>query len=65
MATNCIKRHLAVDMLGFPFFTLCMPVDVSDDVGLIELVNAQHLVLSSETSQYPQNHYLVRQRLLP
>ena len=37
-ATNGIKRHLAVDTLGFPFFTHCTPANVSDDVGLIELL---------------------------
>lgn len=37
-ATNGIKRHLAVDTLGFPFFTLCTPANVSDDAGLIELL---------------------------
>ena len=36
--TNGIKRHLAVDTLGFPFFTLCTPAKVSDDAGLIELL---------------------------
>ena len=37
-ATNGIKRHLAVDILGFPFFTLCTPAHRSDDAGLIELL---------------------------
>lgn len=37
-ATNGIKRHLAIDTLGFPFFTLCTPANVSDDAGLIELL---------------------------
>ena len=37
-ATNGIKRHLAVDTLGFPFFTYCTPADISDDVGLLEMV---------------------------
>lgn len=41
-ATNGIKRHLAVDTLGFPFFTLCTPANVSDDAGLIELLT-QHM----------------------
>ncbi len=36
--TNGIKRHLAVDTLGFPFFTLCTPANVSDDVGLLMLL---------------------------
>ena len=39
-ATNGIKRHLAVDSLGFPFFTHCTKANVSDDVGLIELLTA-------------------------
>jgi transposase len=38
-ATNGIKRHLAVDTLGFPFFTHCTPANVSDDAGLIEMLN--------------------------
>lgn len=37
-ATNGIKRHLAVDTLGFPFFTHCTSANVSDDVGLIEML---------------------------
>lgn len=39
-ATNGIKRHLAVDSLGFPFFTHCTRANVSDDVGLIEMLSA-------------------------
>jgi transposase len=38
-ATNGIKRHLAVDILGFPFFTHCTPANVSDDQGLIEMLS--------------------------
>ena len=37
-ATNGIKRHLAVDTLGFPFFTHCTKASVSDDNGLIEML---------------------------
>ena len=37
-ATNGIKRHLAVDTLGFPFFTLCTPANVSDDQGLLMML---------------------------
>lgn len=37
--TNGIKRHLAVDTLGKPFFTHCTKASVSDDQGLIELVS--------------------------
>ncbi len=36
-STNGIKRHLAVDTLGFPFFTHCTKASVSDDRGLIEM----------------------------
>lgn len=37
--TNGIKRHLAVDTLGFPFFTYCTKANVTDDQGLIELLS--------------------------
>ena len=37
-ATNGIKRHLAVDTLGFPFFTLCTPANISDDMGLLAML---------------------------
>jgi transposase len=37
-ATNGIKRHLAVDTIGFPFFTHCTKANVSDDQGLIEML---------------------------
>ncbi|MEW6499436.1 MAG: transposase [Cyanobacteriota bacterium] len=37
-STNGIKRHLAVDTLGFPFFTHCTRANVSDDAGLIEML---------------------------
>ncbi len=33
-----IKRHLAVDILGFPFFTHCTSANLSDDAGLIEML---------------------------
>ncbi|MEH2250808.1 transposase [Nostoc sp.] len=36
--TNGIKRHLAVDTLGLPFFTHCTKASMSDDGGLIELL---------------------------
>ncbi len=36
-STNGIKRHLAVDTLGFPFFTHCSPANLTDDAGLIEM----------------------------
>ena len=37
--TNGIKRHLAVDSLGFPFFTCCTKASVSDDRGLIMMLS--------------------------
>lgn len=37
--TNGIKRHLAVDTLGLPFFTHCTQASVSDDKGLIDLLS--------------------------
>ena len=37
-STNGIKRHLAVDTLGFPFFTHCTPANLSDDAGLLEML---------------------------
>ncbi|WP_316432310.1 transposase [Leptolyngbya sp. NK1-12] len=37
-ATNGIKRHLAVDSLGFPFFTHCTRANISDEQGLIEML---------------------------
>ena len=40
-ATNGIKRHLAVDTLGFPFLTHCTPANVADDAGLIEMLTKQ------------------------
>ncbi len=36
---NGIKRHLAVDSLGFPFFSYCSKANVSDDQGLIEMLS--------------------------
>jgi len=37
--TNGVKRHLAIDTLGLPFFTHCTKANVSDDQGLIELLS--------------------------
>ncbi|WP_322742483.1 transposase [Gloeocapsopsis crepidinum] len=37
-ATNRIKRHLAVDTLGFPFFTHCTRANVCDDEGLLQML---------------------------
>ena len=37
-STNGIKRHLAVDTLGFPFFTHGTKASLSDDAALIEML---------------------------
>nr|WP_242032535.1 hypothetical protein [Coleofasciculus sp. FACHB-64] len=31
--------HLAIDTLGFPFFTPCTPANVSDAWGLVEMLS--------------------------
>ena len=38
--TNGIKRHLLVDSLGNAFFVHCTPANVSDDDGLVQLVES-------------------------
>ncbi|WP_199192524.1 hypothetical protein [Chlorogloea sp. CCALA 695] len=43
----CIKRHLAVDTLGFPFFTHCTSANLSDDAGLLFDVDALCATTSS------------------
>lgn len=37
-STNGIKRHLAIDTLGFPLCTHCTCANISDDQGLIEML---------------------------
>jgi transposase len=37
-ATNGIKRHLCVDVLGTPFFVTCTPANVTDDDGFVQIV---------------------------
>jgi transposase len=37
-ATNGIKRHLLVDVLGNPYFVLCTPANVGDDDGLLAII---------------------------
>lgn len=38
-STNGMKRHLAVDTWGFPFFTHCTKANVSDERGLIAMLS--------------------------
>jgi len=37
-ATNGIKRHLLVDVLGNPYFVCCTKANSSDDDGLLEII---------------------------
>ncbi|MBW4490989.1 MAG: transposase [Trichocoleus desertorum ATA4-8-CV12] len=53
-ATNGIKRHLAVDTLGFPFFTHCTPANVSDDAGLIEMLSLNIAYFKSKPVNIPK-----------
>ena len=39
-ATNGIKRHLLVDVLGNPYFVHCTKASVSDDGGLLAIIRA-------------------------
>ncbi len=40
-ATNGIKRHLLVDVLGNPYFVHCTPANISDDDALLAIIE-QH-----------------------
>lgn len=37
-ATNGIKRHLLVDVLGNPYFVCCTKASLSDDDGLLKII---------------------------
>ena len=58
--TNGIKRHLAVDTLGLPFFTHCTPANVSDDQGLIEMVSHNLDYFPCQTRQHPKSYHSAR-----
>ncbi len=58
-ATNGIKRHLAVDILGFPFFTHCTAANVSDDTGLIERLTANIDYFKSKPVNIPKTTILL------
>lgn len=53
-STNGIKRHLAVDTLGFPFFTHCTKANVSDDTGLIEMLTQNINYFQSKPVNIPK-----------
>lgn len=75
--TNGIKRHLAVDTLGLPFFTHCTPANVSDDQGLIELlthnrdyfrakpVNIPKITILLDNGYHPDKLTAALQKLYP
>ena len=53
-STNGIKRHLAVDTLGFPFFTHCTRTNLSDDAGLIEMLTSNIDYFKSKPVNIPK-----------
>lgn len=57
--TNGIKRHLGVDILGFPFFTHCTKANVSDDQGLIEMLWKNIDYFKSKPVSLPKTTILV------
>nr|WP_316964237.1 hypothetical protein [Acaryochloris sp. CCMEE 5410] len=58
-ATNGIKRHLAVDTLGFPFFTLCTPTNVSDDMGLLMMLTLNIEYFKAKPVNIPKITFLL------
>jgi len=58
-ATNGIKRHLAVDTLGFPFFVHCTQANVSDDQGLIEMLTNNMEYFKARPDDLPKLTILV------
>jgi len=58
-ATNGIKRHLAVDTLGFPFFVPCTKANVTDDQGLIEMLTANIAYFQDRPDDLPKLTILV------
>jgi transposase len=57
--TNGIKRHLAVDILGFPFFVYCTPANVSDDAGLIEMLTLHIAYFKAKPVNIPKTTILL------
>jgi hypothetical protein len=64
-ATNGIKRHLAVDTLGFPFFTHCTKANVSDDAGLLEMLRQNITYFRSKPMNIPKITILLDQGYHP
>jgi len=52
--TNGIKRHILVDVLGNPYFVKCTKASLSDDQGLIDIIQEnQDFFLN-----LPENHVI-------
>lgn len=58
-STNGIKRHLMVDTLGFPCFTLCTPANLSDDAGLILMLTVNIDYFKSKPVNVPKTTILL------
>jgi hypothetical protein len=58
-ATNGIKRHLAIDTLGYPFFVHCTKASVSDDQGLIEMFTQNIDYFKDKPSELPKTTILL------
>ena len=54
-----IKRHLAVDTLGFPFFTHCTRANVSDHQDLIEMLTNQMNYFTCKPDDLPKTTRMV------
>lgn len=63
--TNGIKRHLAVDTLGLPFFTHCTKANISDDQGLIELLSHNLDYFRVKESEHPKDYHPTRPWISP
>jgi hypothetical protein len=46
--------RMGVDTLGFPFFTHCMPANLSDDAGLIEMLTLNMDYFKSKPVNIPK-----------
>jgi transposase len=58
-STNGIKRHLAVDSLGLPFFTHCTKANISDDQGLIKMLTINIDYFKSKPVDLPKTTILL------
>ena len=64
-STNGIKRHLAVDTLGFPFFTHGTKANLSDDADLIEMLTKNIDYFKSKPVKLPKITILLDHRYQP